>query len=190
MVVPTWIRYRGFVVALIGFAITRFFVAEALVVDRSVLFLAVGLLPLVAGLSLTVYGVALAVGVFSRDYVATVARWCLLGTGGMAVVVAITLVGSGGAGAIPPSTAPALVANVLISGAVAGVIVGDRSAKHRRERERNRRQANRALFVIRILRHEVVNRLGVKWFERALLSRHPESASRSRTTPRLPVSTT
>ncbi|WP_280535409.1 HAMP domain-containing sensor histidine kinase [Halopenitus sp. POP-27] len=157
MVIPTWIRYRGFVVALIGFAITRFFVAEALVVDRSVPFLAVGLLPLVAGLSLTVYGVALAVGVFSRDYVAAVTRWCLLGTGGMALVVAITLVGSGGAEAISPSAEPALVANVLISGAVAGVVVGDRSAKHRRERERNRRQANRALFVIRLLRHEVIN---------------------------------
>ncbi|SDX91557.1 hypothetical protein SAMN05216564_102103 [Halopenitus persicus] len=24
---PTWIRYRGFVVALLGFAITRFFAA-------------------------------------------------------------------------------------------------------------------------------------------------------------------
>jgi hypothetical protein len=35
-----------------------------------------------------------------------------------------------------------------------------------------------------------VNRLGIKWFERAKPFRHHERASLSRTTPRLPVSTT
>lgn len=154
-----WIQFRGLAVALLGFGITRFFVAEALVIEMAISFFIVGLLPLVVGLGLTIYGVALSIGNFSSDYVTSVSNWCFLGTVVMIGVIGLSLVDSllQGHGLGYLGDANTFVANVVLAGAIGGVLIGDRSAKNRREREENRRQANRALLVIRLLRHDVIN---------------------------------
>jgi len=152
-------RGAGLVVAAVGFAVTRFFVAETVRVDMASGFVLAGLVPLLAGLGLTVYGVALSVGPFPRWYAGTVARWCLLGTGAMAVVLATTLgeamAFGEGMGALGGSQL--LVGNVLLGGAVGGTLTGVRSAMSRRQRREVDRQANRGFLLDRLLRHEVIN---------------------------------
>jgi signal transduction histidine kinase len=153
------VRVGGLVVALSGFAITRLFVVEALQVDAAVPFLIAGVVPLVVGLALTVYGVALALGPFTSDYVNTVARWHVLGVGAMLVVFAITgLEGLlTGDGFRLGNDAPLLVANVLLGGAVGGTLTGVRSGRTVQQRREIRRSANQALLVNRLLKHEVIN---------------------------------
>lgn len=154
-----WSRGGGLVVALVGFGVTRLFVAETIRMSGSPSFLLAGLLSLVVGLGLSVYGVLLVVGAFSRTYVATVTRWCLLGTGAMLVVLAVS---SSDAMLAPEgltvlSASPTLVANVLLGGGVAGVLVGSHSARNRLQRRELRRRGNQARLVNRVLRHEVIN---------------------------------
>jgi signal transduction histidine kinase len=160
---PQRVQYSGLVVALSGFGITRLFVAETARVDAAVPFLLAGVLPLVAGLALTVYGVALAIGPFSEEYVDTIARWHVLGVGGMVVVFAVTaadqFVRSGGVGFL--YQAPLLVGNVLLGGAVGGTLTGVRSGRMVRQRQEIRRSANRALLVNRLLKHEVLNAITI-----------------------------
>jgi len=146
-------------VALSGFAITRLFVVEALAVDVALPFLVAGLLPLVVGLALTVYGVALALGPFTPRYVNTVARWHVLGVGVMLVVFSITgLEGLlAGEGFRLGNGAPLLVANVLLGGAVGGTLTGIRSGRTVQQRREIQRSANQALLVNRLLKHEVIN---------------------------------
>lgn len=154
-----WLQFGGLLVALLGFAITRVFVAEALDVEATVPFLIAGILPLVIGLGLTVYGVALAVGAFSDTYVATVTIWSLIGTATMVVILVLSildeLVQSGIGALAEPSGL--IVANVVLGGAVGGVLIGHRSAENARQRQELNRQSNRALFVNRLLKHEVIN---------------------------------
>lgn len=152
-------QYGGLVVALSGFGITRLFVAEALQVDSALPFIIAGLLPLAVGLGLTAYGVALAVGPFTTGYVNAVARWHLLGVGAMAVVFVVTGVDQFlRSGRVEFTTeAPLLLANVLLGGAVGGTLTGIRSGRMIHQRQEIRRSANRALFVNRLLRHEVLN---------------------------------
>ena len=85
-----WNRYGGVAIALLGFVITRQFVAETLHTESTLSFVLLSLPPLVVGLGVTVYGVVLAVGRFSAEYVRTVTIWCGLGTGGVALLVALT----------------------------------------------------------------------------------------------------
>jgi uncharacterized membrane protein YagU involved in acid resistance len=155
----TWFRGGGLVVALVGFGVTRLFVAESILVEKSTTFVLASGLSLVVGLALTVYGVVLAVGSFSREYVAVVTRWCLLGVGGMVLVLVLsssrTLASAGPLALVAAS--PALVGNALLGGAVGGVLVGTRSARNRCQRRELRRRTNQARLVNRLLRHEVVN---------------------------------
>lgn len=153
------VRVGGLLVALSGFAITRLFVVEALEVDVALPFLVAGLFPLVLGLALTVYGVALALGPFTARYVNTVARWHVLGVGAMVVVFAITgLEGLlAGEGLELGEGTPLLVANVLLGGAVGGTLTGIRSGRTVQQRREIRRSANQALLVNRLLKHEVIN---------------------------------
>lgn len=157
------IQAGGFVIALSGFGITRFFVAEALTVDATVPYVIAGLFPLVVGLVLTFYGVVLAIGPFEPKYVNTVARWHLLGVGTMIVVFAMTSLEQllrGGRVAFV-SESPLLVANVLLGGAVGGTLTGVRSGKIRAQRREIQRSANRALLVTRLLKHEVLNAITI-----------------------------
>lgn len=155
-------RPGGLVVAIIGFGITRVFVSEAVHLGASLTYLVSGILPLLVGLGLTVYGVALAVGPFSETYTRTVARWCVAGTLGMFVVIGVTafdaLVGDG---ILAVSQSNQLVANVLLGGAVGGVLIGTRSAANRQHRREIQRQVNRTRLFNRLLRHEVINALTI-----------------------------
>jgi hypothetical protein len=150
---------HGLLLAVLGFAISRFVVAEALQADGALSFFLPGLLPLVAGLGLSAAGVGLAVGRVRALYVRSVTRWALLGTAAMSLVIALTAadallrgetmgvrIGSG-----------LFAANVLLGGAIGGAIIGDRSARNRRQRDEIQRQADRAVLVDRLLRHEVIN---------------------------------
>ncbi len=153
------VQYGGLVVALSSFGVTRLFVVEALQVDVALPFLIAGLVPLVVGLALTVYGVTLALGPFTSRYVNTVARWHLLGVGAMVVVFAVTALEGvfRGDGFRLGNGAPLLVANVLLGGAIGGTLTGIRSGKTVTQRREIRRSANQALLVNRLLKHEVLN---------------------------------
>jgi signal transduction histidine kinase len=160
-----WVRYGGVVVALFGFVITRLFVAEALRFDSGLAFLVAGIVPLVVGLGVSVYGVAIAIGAFSRAYANTVARWCVMGTGGMVLIVAVTAAGTAlreeSIWTLFVLDSRLLVANVLLGGAVGGLLIGDRTAVNNDQRRELERRANRARLVNRLLRHEVINAVTV-----------------------------
>lgn len=153
------VQLGGLLVAFSGFGITRLFVAESVQVDVALPFLLAGLIPLVVGLAMTIYGVALAVGPFSNRYVNTIARWHLLGVGVMILVFAITDMDGlmAGEGLLFGTNTRLLVANVLLGGAVGGTLTGMRSAKLLRQRREIQRSANQALLVNRLLKHEVIN---------------------------------
>lgn len=155
-----WIRASGLGVSLIGFLITRVFVAETLQMDGSLVVTLVSLVPLLVGLGLTVFGVALAIGPFSGQYVLNVARWCVIGTVGMFSILLFTLSGpllTEGGSVLLEDRARLITANVLLSGAVGGAFVGDRAATNRRYRQEVIRQANRGRVLTRLLRHEILN---------------------------------
>ena len=175
------VQYGGLVVALSGFGITRLFVAEAVRIDTAMPFLLAGMVPLVAGLVLTVYGVTLAIGPFSAEYVDTVARWHVLGVGGMVVVFAVTaadqFLRSSGVGFMYQS--PLLVGNVLLGGALGGTLTGIRSGRTVRQRKEIRRSANRALLVNRLLKHEVLNAITIIDGHADLLDASSEGRSES-----------
>lgn len=178
MSAPTvrWNRYGGSAIALLGFLITRQFVAQTMQTDSTLSFVLLSLPPLVIGLSLAVYGVVLAVGLFSPAYVRRVTIWCGLGTGGVALLLAATQVEAVAAGGhmAPLSDAPLLVGNLLLGGAVGGVVVGDRSAANSDKRAELRRTANRAALVNRLLRHEVINGATIIQGHASLLADHPD----------------
>jgi signal transduction histidine kinase len=155
------VKWSGFVVAGIGFFLTRFTVTLALH-DSPVQFAFAGLIPLAAGLLLTSFGVALAVSDRDRRYVRTVAKWCVISVVAMSVLVATTLL----AEAQDPmsmvtvrSSTP--MANFLIGGAIGGVILGMRTADSDQQRGALRRQTTRLVTLNRILRHEVLNATAV-----------------------------
>lgn len=155
-----WFRMGGLLVAGIGFAITRLFVVEAVQADTTLSFLFAGILPLSLGLGLVAYGVSLSVGSFSRAYVLTVSQWCVFGTGASVSILLVTSFESMmglSSGFQLVSGSPLLAANVLLGGSIGGVLVGNRSATTHRQQRRIQRQANRALLLDRLLRHEVIN---------------------------------
>lgn len=177
-------RLGGLAVAAVGFGITRLFLVEAIVARTTLSFLLAGLVPLLFGLGLTAYGVALTVGSFPENYVATVARWCLAGTAAMLFVLVVT--------AIEPlvltgrmamfSGTSLLAANVLLAGAVGGTLTGIHSARAERQRRAAERGANRALLLDRLLRHEVINAAAIVRGNAELLAdseRVDERAARS-----------
>lgn len=176
------IEYGGIVVAVVGFVVTRLFVAEALRTDAVLPFLLSGFVPLLVGFAVTIYGVGLLVGSFSRMYIYETTRWCLVGTLGMVLLVAVT--------SLEPAVyemrmshvtdAPLLVGNVVVAAAGVGLLFGDRVAKNRQERRENRRQANRALLVNRLLRHEVLNAATIVDGHAELLDARSDTSSGSR----------
>lgn len=150
-------RYGGLLVAGVGFAITRFFVAEAVTLSGGPLVLAATAGSLVVGLSVAVAGVALVVGAFSGPYVADVSRGCLVGTGAIAVAALLTVAAGGPPALGTEAGTQLLLANAFLAGAVGGMVNGHRKASIRDRREAIMRGANRARFINRLLRHEVLN---------------------------------
>ncbi|MFB6284338.1 MAG: sensor histidine kinase [Halobacteria archaeon] len=156
----SWFRVGGLIVAGVGFAVTRVFVAASLSRDAGFLyFVAADLTPLVVGLALTVYGIVLSIGPYTSKYANRVAKWCLVGFFGMTGVVMASVLTS----QLTPHPGggnhrfQVLLANVVLAGAVGGVLIGVRSASNIRHRKEVKRQANRGVLLNRLLRHEVVN---------------------------------
>jgi signal transduction histidine kinase/uncharacterized membrane protein YagU involved in acid resistance len=150
----------GLVVAGLGFFLTRFTVTLA-VRDGPAAFVFGGVLPLVLGLGLSAYGVALVVGEFERGFVRTVTLWCLAGTGAMFVLVLVTLVGNGGMGPLSAGGSRAYLSNFLIGGGVGGALTGVYAGRSNRQQHELEQQAARLDLVNRILRDRVLNALTV-----------------------------
>ena len=155
---PRSVALGGLTVAGIGFFLTRFTVTLAAYEEPTAFYLA-GLLPLVLGLLLATFGVALVVGPFDPAFVRRTAVWCLIGTGAMSVLVALTLLGSNpdGVGGVGSTLSEAYLSNFLIGGSVGGTLTGVYAARNERQRGELRWQANRLVTLNRILRHEVLN---------------------------------
>jgi signal transduction histidine kinase len=152
------VNYSGLVVAGVGFLLTRFTVTLALY-ESPVRFYLAGVVPLVLGLGLAAFGVALAVADVEPGVVRTTALWCLAGAGAMFVLVVLTLLGSM-TGSFPDLStlqSRTYLSNFLIGGSVGGTLTGLYAARSRRQRGELRRQANRLAVLNRLLRHEVLN---------------------------------
>lgn len=150
----------GLVVAGLGFLLTRFTVTLA-VSDGPTAFVFGGVVPLVLGLGLSAFGVALTVGEFERGFVRTVTLWCLAGTGAMFVLVLLTLVGNGSMGPLSTGASRTYLSNFLIGGGVGGALTGVYAGRSNRQRHELEQQAARLDLVNRILRDRVLNALTV-----------------------------
>lgn len=150
--------YSGLGLALLAFGVTRLLVAATLE-PGAVSFAVAGVVPLAAGLGLTLFGVALAVGEVSPAYVRSVWQWSVVGASASLVVLATTAAHSilTGRGLVPLVASGPLVGNTLLGGTIAGAVVGDRVARRRRSEDDLARYAERATLVNRLLRHEATN---------------------------------
>jgi len=148
----------GLVVAAIGFVLTRVTVSLT-VIEGASQFYFTGIVPLVLGLGLAAFGVVLTVGAYEREFVRTVARWCVLGTAGMFVLVVFTLLGSQTT-AIETLTSvrsQAYLSNFPIGGAVGGTLTGVYAARNRHQQSELQRRANRLVLLNRLLRDKIIN---------------------------------
>ena len=154
------VNYGGLVIAGIGFFLTRFTVTLAVYESPARFYLA-GVVPLVLGLGLAAFGVALAVAGVEASLVRTAAVWCVAGTVAMLVLVVLTLLGSTAGGLPDPEAvrSRAYLSNFLIGGSVGGTLTGLYASRNRRQRAELRHQANRLEVLNRLLRHEVLNAL-------------------------------
>ncbi len=152
------VNYSGLIVAGTGFFLTRFTVTLA-IYDDPVRFYFAGVVPLMLGLSLAAFGVALTVAEVEKAVVRTTAAWCIVGMLTMAGLVFVTLLGSTPGIGLDPATirAKAYLSNFLIGGSVGGTLTGLYAARSRRQRLENKHQANRLDVLNRLLRHEVLN---------------------------------
>jgi two-component system OmpR family sensor kinase len=175
------LKPSGLLIAVIGFVVTRTTVLEALVLGGlSSAAAVVRLLPLVVGFGVIALGVSLAVSTFDREYVDTVARWTVLGTVGMLVVVFVSLFdpATGVDTFLSRLATDVVVANALLGGAAAGTVIGLRSASNHRQRRLLSRQADRGVLLTRLLRHEVLNAVTAIDGHAALLYEKPDERSR------------
>ena len=172
----SWNRYGGVAIAAVGFVLSRQFVAQTIQVEHTLSFVLLSLGPLAVGLGLSLYGVILAVGQFSTAYARTVTVWCGIGTVGAVGLIGATQLEAMTVGGMvePLDGSQPLVANLLLGGAVGGILIGDRSAANRRKRREIRRTANRATLVNRLLRHDVINAAAIIDGHAALLKDQPE----------------
>src|SRR6056297_1756223 len=165
------VRPSGFGVALLSFALTRLFVAETAQAEGGA-FVSAALLPLTAGLGLTVYGIAIAIGAVSRHYARTVWRWTVLGTLAMLLVIVVTgfhVILLGERLGTLWDRSGILVANLLL--------VGDRAAKQRKTNERLVQYAERSMLVNRRLRHEILNAVAIVKGYATRADRDPEATA-------------
>jgi signal transduction histidine kinase len=154
-------NYSGLVIAGVGFVLTRF-TATLAVYQDPVRFYFAGVVPLILGLGVTAFGVALVVADVDPSLVRTTAVWSLIGTGAMLVLVVLTLLGS--AGGIPSMAtirSRTFLSTFLIGGSIGGTMTGLYAARSRRQNDALQQQANRLEVLNRLLRHEVLNAVNV-----------------------------
>ncbi len=152
----------GLWVAGIGFFVTRFTVSLA-AYEQPMSFFISGIVPLVLGLSLAAFGIALVVGSFDPAAVRTIAVWCIVGTATMAGLVLLTVLGSepGALRGVSSLRSTVSLANFLIGGGIGGTLTGLYAAQDRTHRRELRQQANQLVTLNRLLRHEVLNAVTV-----------------------------
>jgi two-component system OmpR family sensor kinase len=154
----TRLNYSGLVIAGIGFFLTRFTVTLA-IYESPVRFYLAGIVPLVLGLGLAAFGVALTVADVDPRLVRTAAIWCVIGGSTMLVLVVLTLLGSseGMSPHLHAVRSRTYLANFLIGGSLGGTLTGLYAARDRFRRESLEHQTNRLKVLNRMLRHEVLN---------------------------------
>lgn len=153
------LKWSGFLLAAVAFALTRFVVVDVVYnpADRPFVVVLAGLIPLVLGLGIVAYGVSIAVSTHSRAFANRVAVWYLVGSAGMAVIVGGSLLGTA-------ETLDAVFRNTVFAGAVTagglgGVLFGRHTAKLLEYRREIERQNDRSVLLNRLLRHEILNSL-------------------------------
>ena len=156
-----WAVASGFTVASIGFLLTRSTTAASATAEASTTFLLGDLPFLVVGLSLSVFGVGIAVSEWGRDHGPTVARWCLFGTAATGVAVVISLAGAGIPMMLADGATVALALDLVLTGAVGGTITGVQASRRRESTRELQERNNRLTLLNRVLRHEVLNGLNV-----------------------------
>lgn len=171
---PTRKALAGGLVAAIGFALTRFAVAETAAAssmfDR---FLAVEAVSMVGGFALATFGVILAVSTFSPRYVRTVAVWTVAGTASMVAVVGLSTWVAAGA-----SLPNAVAVNAVLAGAVGGTITGVRSAETNVSRRDLVRKSDELRLLNRMLRDRVLNAAAIIDGEAGLAAEADDGAER------------
>jgi two-component system OmpR family sensor kinase len=155
-----WAVASGLTVASIGFLLTRSATAAS-TTEASAVFLLGDLPFLVAGLSLSAFGVGLAVSEWGRTHGITIAQWCLFGTAATGVAVAISLAGAGIPMMLADGVTLALALDLVLTGAVGGTITGVQASRRRASGRELEERNNRLTLLNRILRHEVLNGLNV-----------------------------
>lgn len=169
------INYSGLVIAGIGFFLTRFTVALALYEDPVPFYLG-GIVPLVLGLGLAAFGVALMVADIEAWFVRTTAVWCVIGAVTMLILVVLTIVATNPVEVFSFETvrSQTYLSNFLIGGSVGGTLTGLYAARNRRQRLEVHQHANRLEVLNRLLRHEVLNAVTVIKGHAALEDNTPE----------------
>ncbi|AEN05774.1 sensor histidine kinase KdpD [Halolamina sp.] len=170
------INYSGFIIAGIGFFLTRFTVTLGITEDPVRFYLA-GVVPLALGLGLAAFGVALAVADIEASYVRTTALWCVAGLGTMAVLVVLTLAGSTASPADATTiSSQTTLSNFLIGGSVGGTLTGLYAARNGRQRKKLQQQTNRIVTLNRILRHNVLNSVAaIRGYTQLNQTEHPDA---------------
>lgn len=149
----------GLVVALLGFVLTRSTVTFALS-DTPLTFIVGNVSPLLLGLSLSAFGVALAVGTFKRSYVRTIAGWTVLGAGTIALLVVATVYGTA-RHLLEEARAIEVFSNVLIGGSVGGALTGVYAAQSQSYERKLLNRQNRLVVLNRLLHDRVMNAVTV-----------------------------
>ena len=155
-----WAVASGLTVASIGFLLTRSATAASTTAASPAFLL--GDLPfLVVGLSLSAFGVGIAVSEWGRDHGTTVARWCLFGVAATGAAVAVSLAGADIPMMLAEGTTLGLALDLVLPGAVGGTITGVQASRRRASARELQERNNRLTLLNRILRHEVLNGLNV-----------------------------
>jgi signal transduction histidine kinase len=163
----------GLIIALLGFFLTRSTVTFALA-EAPVTFVVGGVLPLLLGLALSVFGVALAVGSFENAYVRTIALWTVLGTATMGVFTIATVYGNGQS-LFDEARTVGVFSNLLIGGSVGGALTGLYAAQSDAAQRELMNRKNRLVILNRLLHDRVMNAITVIKGTAPLLREDPDA---------------
>lgn len=128
--------------------------------EASTAFVVGGIVPLVLGLSLSVCGVALAIGSFETWYVRTIAQWTVLGAGVIGLLIVATVYGGPSSFAEDVRTI-GIFSNVLIGGSVGGALTGVYAAQTKAAQRKLLNRQNRLVILNRLLHDRVMNAVTV-----------------------------